>query len=327
MELLRRWAAAATSKGAQCWVQLSHPGRQSMRTLSWTPVAPSAVSMKFGRGLYGKPRALREDEILDIIARFARSAAVLKEAGFSGVQLHAAHGYLISAFLSPLTNVRTDRWGGSVENRQRFLFEVYRATRAAVGPDFPIAIKLNSADFQRGGFTEDESMQVVRRLEEEGIDLIEISGGSYESAAMMGLGEGARESTRAREAYFLEYAEQVRAITQVPLMLTGGFRSMEGMTHAVGSNAVDVVGLGRPLCMEPDLPRLLLAGELDEYPVAPRRMGVRELDTILEVFWFTQQLHKLAKGQKSDPHRSNVLTLLWVGVHALVDTVRMRLRM
>lgn len=310
LPMLRAWAAAAQSGGARCWVQLSHPGRQSLRTLSPVPVAPSAVPMTFGRGLYATPRALTEAEIHDVIARFARTAAIVKEAGFAGVQLMGAHGYLISSFLSPLTNRREDGWGGTPERRARFLTEVLRATRAAVGADYPVGIKLNSADFQRGGFEEDESLSVLRTLESEGIDLVEISGGSYENAVMMGQDVAVRASTKAREAYFLRYAEQARAVTGAPLMLTGGFRSLGGMRAAVADGAVDVVGLGRPMCVDPELPTRLLDGTAEPVVLPPRRVGVRELDAILEVFWYTQQLHRIAAGRDPDPHRGNWRALL-----------------
>lgn len=324
MPLLKQWAQIATQNGVQCWVQVSHPGRQSLRTLSPVPVAPSPVAMKFGRGLYATPRALTEPEIWDIIARFARTCSLIKTAGFSGVQLQGGHGYLISSFLSPLTNQREDDWGGTPEKRMRFLFEIYAAVRAAVGPRFPIGIKLNSADFQLGGFGEEESIEVVKRLQAVGIDLIEVSGGSYESAVMMGIQEQKRASTLAREAYFMEYAQKVREVCRVPLMLTGGFRTLEGMAEAVGSDAVDMVGLGRPLCLEPDLPLRLLRGEPASLAITPKRVGMRELDTLLEVFWYTQQLGRIAKGRAPDPARSSWWTLLCVAWASVVDTLRLQ---
>ncbi|MFN3431115.1 MAG: NADH:flavin oxidoreductase, partial [Candidatus Sericytochromatia bacterium] len=258
LPMLRRWAEAARSRGAQAWVQINHPGRQSMRGLSADPVAPSAVPLKTGGGLFATPRALTGAEIEDLIGRYARAAAVAKTAGFSGVQLHGAHGYLISQFLSPLANRRDDAWGGDPERRMRFLLAITRATREAVGPDFPIGVKLNSADFQRGGFDEAESMAVVQALDAEGIDMLEVSGGTYEAAAMVGNLHEQRASTRAREAYFLTYAERVRSLVRMPLMLTGGFRTLDGMADALESGAVDVIGLGRPLALEPDLVSILI---------------------------------------------------------------------
>ncbi|NDE61907.1 MAG: NADH:flavin oxidoreductase/NADH oxidase family protein, partial [Cyclobacteriaceae bacterium] len=198
------WAAAGKRQGTHIWVQLNHPGKQSPKFLSKEPVAPSAISLKKPLDrLFNTPRALTEAEILDLIARFAYAAKVSKESGFTGVQIHGAHGYLVSQFLSPTHNQRTDRWGGSLENRMRFVKEVYLAIRREVGDSFPVSIKLNSADFQKGGFTQEDSMEVIKQLSVLGMDLIEISGGTYEAPAMMGAAQ--KESTKTREAYFLTY--------------------------------------------------------------------------------------------------------------------------
>ena len=171
---LHRWAEAAQRWGGRLFMQLSHAGRQSPRSATWEPVAPSSVPLQGLRAVFARPRALEDAEIVAIIGRFARAAGVAKRAGFAGVQIHAAHGYLISQFLSPLTNRRTDRWGGSLDNRMRFLLEVLRAVRGAVGETYPIAVKLNSVDFQRGGLSREESMEVAAAIDAEGIDLLEI---------------------------------------------------------------------------------------------------------------------------------------------------------
>lgn len=301
---LSEWATAATANGAHAWVQINHPGRQVPRTLSSQPVAPSAVGLDLPGGTFATPRALEHVEIVDIVRRFAATAKTVVAAGFTGVQIHAAHGYLISQFLSPLSNHRTDDWGGTPEKRRRFLLEIVREVRAAIGSDVPLGVKLNSADFQRGGMTEDESSRVVLDLTEAGIDLLEISGGTYESAAMMGVSaEPVKESTRKREAYFLDYAERVRAATSLPLMLTGGFRTAEGMASALSSGAVDLVGLGRPLALEPDLPARLLSGATAASDVQPRRIGIRVLDSAAEISWHTVQLWRMGDGKDPAPHR------------------------
>jgi 2,4-dienoyl-CoA reductase-like NADH-dependent reductase (Old Yellow Enzyme family) len=301
---LRRWAEAAQANGARLWMQLNHTGRQSPRRLSPTPVAPSAVPLRGFFGTFAAPRALEEREIEALIARFARGASLARDAGFHGVQLHGAHGYLVSQFLSPLANRRADRWGGPIENRMHFLVEIVRAMRAQVGAAFPIGVKLNSADFQRGGFEVDDAKVVARALEREGVALLEVSGGNYESPAMAGRGElptRVRESTRLREAYFLEYAKEIRGATTMPIMLTGGMRTAATMSEVVASGAVDVVGLARPLTFEPDLPRRLLRGEAAE--AAPIRVhtGLKMVDDMLQIFWFQQQLHRMADGQEPDP--------------------------
>jgi 2,4-dienoyl-CoA reductase-like NADH-dependent reductase (Old Yellow Enzyme family) len=298
-DALRRWASAATSHGAQFWMQINHPGRQAPRNMDPHPVAPSAVPMKIGGGAFAKPRALEPAEIEDIIARFTRTAAVAKQSGFTGVQIHAAHGYLISQFLSPLTNLRDDAWGGDAARRRRFLLEIVKAVRAAVGPELAVSVKLNSADFQRGGFDEDESMQVVRALDEAKLDLLEVSGGTYERAEMFD--NGGRASTQQREAFFLEYAEKVRAIAKLPLMVTGGFRSRAGMDAALASGAVDVIGLARPLAVEPDLPNRLLAD------TSTRALSIRIhtpsklLDSAIVGAWHQYQLQRMAHGEAPDP--------------------------
>ncbi|WP_199841263.1 NADH:flavin oxidoreductase/NADH oxidase family protein [Streptomyces scabiei] len=244
LESLTRWAAATRDAGIPTWVQLNHPGRQSnLLALGHTPVAPSPVALNLPGA--ATPRELTGAEIEEIIDRFATAAAVCEKAGFAGVQIHGAHGYLVSQFLSPLTNQRTDEWGGDAERRMRFVLEVVRRVRARVSADFGVGIKLNSADFQRGGFSEEESRGVVAALAKEGIDLFEVSGGSYESLAMSG---SAAASTRAREAYFLEYAGTVRNLVgDIPVAVTGGFRSRAAMEQAVGAGECDVIGIaGRP---------------------------------------------------------------------------------
>ncbi|MCA8921228.1 MAG: NADH:flavin oxidoreductase/NADH oxidase family protein [Planctomycetes bacterium] len=304
----RAWAEAARGGGAQAWVQLNHPGRQSPRTLSAEPVAPSAVGVKGLGPAFAQPRALDALEVEALVERFAVAAALSERAGFGGIQIHAAHGYLISQFLSPLANVRDDAWGGDPPRRRRFLFEVLRATRAATQPGFAIGVKLNSADFQRGGFSERESLEVVRLLGEEAVDLIEISGGTYERAAMWE-GTPQQSSTRAREAYFLEFAERARDVTRAPLMLTGGFRSLEGMQAALASGAVDVIGLARPLAAEPDLPARLLAGEASAALPIRLGLGSRKLNLLVEGSWYQVQLQRMGSGKDPDPRMSSLRAL------------------
>ena len=198
-QLLKEWASVVNDSGQHLWPQINHPGRQALGYLNKEVVAPSSIKTKVGgmSSMFKKPRALEDFEIKEIINRFGNTAAILKEAGFTGVQIHRAHGYLVSQFLSPLVNHRNDKWGGSLENRARFVLELYRKIRSKVGDGFPIGIKINSADFQRGGFTEEESMEVVKMLGAEGIDLIEISGGTYEKPVMTGANQ--RKSTNKGE--------------------------------------------------------------------------------------------------------------------------------
>lgn len=317
---LTAWAKAGTAAGNHLWMQVAHAGRQSPRYVTGRPLAPSAVRLDL-LGAYATPRALTDDEIADLVGRFAHAAVVARDCGFTGVQVHGAHGYLVSSFLSPVTNRRTDGWGGSLEHRARFLLETVRAVRAAVGRDFPVALKLNSDDFRKGGFTSDECRRVVAWLNAESLDLLEVSGGTYEQPRLLGF-EGrasdaieVRPSTRAREAYFLGYAAALRGIARMPLMVTGGFRTRVGMEQALAGGDCDVIGLGRPLCWQPEFPGRLLAGETsaiedvddrlrlrDRGWLSPRSRGVagRALNAFASQAWYYCQLFRLGAGRDPD---------------------------
>jgi len=311
---LIEWAEIVKSHGSVGLVQINHPGRQTPRSLVAHPVAPSAVKVPGMAGTFAAPRELTNAEIDDIIARYATTARIVTKAGFDGVQIHGAHGYLVSQFLSPLANQRTDAWGGTPERRMRFVLEVAAAMRAEIG-DKALTIKLNSADFQRGGFSEDESLEVVGALVEAGIDLLEVSGGTYSSAAMLGVDPTVRESTRTREAYFLDYALRVRAAhPDLPLMLTGGFRTADAMNEAVASGAIDIVGLGRPLTLEPDVPGALLDGSASHTTVPTHRSGIRLLDSLTELTYYTVNMWRMGAAKEPKPKRPaaiNVATYMW----------------
>lgn len=315
LDALTRWAKAAHDTGTPILVQLNHPGRQcNPFAIGHVPVAPSAVPLSLPGS--PTPRELTGAEIEDIIGRFITAAVVCESAGFDGVQVHAAHGYLVTQFLSPLSNLRTDEWGGDATRRMRFLLEIVRGIRARVSPGFAVAVKLNSADFQRGGFSEDESRGVVAALAGEGIDLIEISGGNYESPAMSG---SAAASTREREAYFLDYARTVRELAAgVPLAVTGGFRSRQAIGTALADGDCDVIGLARPTVITPDAAAEILSNRTDVLPTHEIRYGMRGLlgklvdlktfDGVLNLAWNTDQLHRLGAGLKPDLNRGPVAT-------------------
>jgi 2,4-dienoyl-CoA reductase-like NADH-dependent reductase (Old Yellow Enzyme family) len=304
LEILQQWAAAGTRHGTQLWMQLNHPGKQAPRGLNRETVSPSAVPFRpeLAR-FFLTPRALTEAEIEEIITRFGTSAAVAKKAGFTGVQIHGAHGYLVSQFLSPHHNQRTDHWGGSEENRRRFVLAVLGEIRKKVGPGFPVGIKLNSADFQKGGFTEEESLDAIRALASAGIDLVEISGGTYEAPVMTG-SKKPKESTRIREAYFLEFAEKARAAVKIPLVVTGGFRTLSGMAGAIDSGAVDFVGIARLLAVEPDLPSRLLQGLEARQALHSISTGISAIDRMgmMEIAWYARQLHRMGQGREPKPN-------------------------
>lgn len=300
-DLLQQWAKTVKDTNTHLWAQINHPGRQAMEEVNNELFAPSAVPLVLGgRKKVSKkiPKALTENEILKIIKGFGNTAAILKDAGFTGVQIHGAHGYLVSQFLSPHSNIREDKWGGSLENRARFVLEIYRSIREKVGDDFPVGIKLNSADFQKGGFSEDESMEVVKMLSSEGIDLIEISGGTYEAPAMMGK---LKNSTRKREAYFIDYIEKARKITNTPLMLTGGFRTVTIMEEALASNKVDIIGIARPFAVFPNLPNEIFDGSRNDLTERFKKTGVKAIDRALGLIWYEAQIKRLGDGKKPDP--------------------------
>ena len=340
--MLARWAAVTQAHGAQAWLQLNHPGRQAPRFLNRHTVAPSAVPLRGMAGAFATPRALGDSEIERIVQRFATTASVAVASGFAGVQIHGAHGYLVSQFLSPLTNTRTDRWGGPLENRMRFLREVLAAVRAAVPGGFGVGLKLNSADFQRGGFEASDALEVVRALDGAGVDLLEVSGGTYERTVMWDgvprageIGGTARTgdapvaaSTRARagatrqhgvrgaaeegasearEAYFQTYAEQIRTVATMPLMLTGGFRTAAGMRAALASRAIDVIGLARPMALEPELPAQLLAGATDRARSVALAVGIKRVDTLLDAAFYKEQIRRLATGREPGGGRGAAL--------------------
>jgi 2,4-dienoyl-CoA reductase-like NADH-dependent reductase (Old Yellow Enzyme family) len=301
---LKTWASAKNGTSMKLWVQLNHPGKQSPKFLNSLPVAPSALALQAPLNrLFNTPKELNESEIQDIISRFAYAAKAVKGACFDGVQIHGAHGYLVSQFLSPKDNQRTDQWGGSLENRMRFVCELYQAIRAEVGSSFPIGIKLNSADFQRGGFTAEDSVRVAEKLSELGMDLIELSGGTYERPVMVGPTVGRadiKESTQKREGYFLEYAKAVRKKIKCPLMVTGGFRTGEFMSKVLENGDVDLVGLARPLAVDPDFPLKLLGNLNVESQVRSLTTGSGVLDKVfpLEIIWYTRQLQQMGRGRE-----------------------------
>lgn len=342
---LEQMANAGTTNNNELWMQLSHAGRQTIRYINAEPVGPSAVKVKLPGGAFGKPRALTEEDIEDIIKRFTRAAKVAKDTGFTGVQIHSAHGYLLSEFLSPMTNQRTDQWGGSLENRARLLLNIIRSVRKVVGPRFPLSVKLNSSDFQKGGFSNEDSVQVAQWLEKESLDLLELSGGTYEQLSFFGTGEKGKkapqlaQSTRLREAYFLDYAERIRKATKIPLMVTGGFRSLAGMNHALSNSSLDVIGLGRPLCVDTDIPNKLISGECGEAPryelglqIGPgilsstsRINRIRNFNHLYAQGWYCVQLLRLGRGKHADASMSPISGMYhylkneYQGVRALSD--------
>jgi len=318
---LASWAKAGTRNGNHFWAQISHAGRQTQKIVNPHPKAPSPIKLGLPGGQFGEPVALTKPEIKQIVRRFGVCAAAVQEAGFTGVQVHAAHGYLLSQFLSPRSNHRGDEYGGDLANRARMLLDVIASVRKAVGPDFPVAVKLNSADFQKGGFDFADSLEVVQWLETASVDLIEISGGTYEQPKLLGVAgmeeeekQEVKESTMIREAYFVDFALAMQEKVSIPLMVTGGFRQRRVMEQALETGSADLIGLGRPMCVMADAPNQLLAG-LDELPRYEDNLSLfpswlsflntfkplRALATFAVQFWFYGQIYAIGhRGQADD---------------------------
>lgn len=320
LDEFRRWARIGRSRGAQFWLQINHLGRQMRANLGQPTWAPSAVPLALGKMSrhFNTPQAMTSEVIEDVIQRFARTARLGELAGFTGVEIHAAHGYLLSQFLSPLTNRRTDEWGGSLENRARLLLEIVKAVRAAVSPTFAVAVKLNSADFQRGGFSADDARQVVRLLNELAVDLVELSGGSYEAPAMQGDARDGR--TLAREAYFVEFARDIRTVARMPVMVTGGIRRRPVAEHVVNSG-VDMVGIGTALAIDPNLPREWRIGKENAPALPPIAWKNKPLASLANMAAVKFQLRRLSLGKTTNPKVSPLRALI---LQQVADVARTR---
>ncbi|WBY02846.1 NADH:flavin oxidoreductase/NADH oxidase family protein [Ramlibacter tataouinensis] len=305
LDRLSQWARAAKAQGAQVWMQINHAGRQVPISVSRRAVAPSAVPLP--GPLFARPRALQGEEILALVQRFATTAKVAVQAGFDGVQIHAAHGYLISQFLSPQANRRQDDYGGDLQRRQRFLLEVIQAVRAAVGPHIPISVKLNASDFSRSGLTPDEALHHVSALERTSVDLLEISGGNFHTAAMLGMAAPETGAfARGSEGYFLDFARRARLVYSKPLMVTGGFRTGAAVDAALASGVIDLAGMARPMVMDAGIANRLLSGAAGDAAKAvlasgPRRAKARGLvGGLAEIAWYTVQMWRLSRGKPVD---------------------------
>lgn len=323
-------AQAAKEHGSLIVMQLNHAGRQTQKMINKHPKAPSDIGLKMGNGRFGRPTPLTADEINEAIDGFVNAASVAEQTGFDGVQVHAAHGYLISQFLSPLSNRRDDEWGGSLENRARFVLETIRKIREKVSSNFIVAVKLNSADFQKGGFSQEDSVRVAKWMEDAGVDFIEISGGNYEQPRMIDfnrkdpLATGKRKSTKEREAYFLDFVPLMRASVKLPVMVTGGFRSVSAMSSAIENDGVDLIGIGRPIVLNPDVPKRILAGEIDmlesrdeDLVIGNGLLGpkspigfLRDLNAWGALGWYYEHIYSLADGKNPDPTLSAFRALL-----------------
>ncbi len=286
--LLRRLAAAGSTDGAQVWPQLGHAGALAHGPIS-RPAGPSALDVD---GLRCDGLTRSEVDALPMI--YARAAAHAQGVGFGGVEIHAGHGFLLSQFLSPLFNHRTDHYGGSIEARCRLLLDIVRRVRAEVGAEFALAVKINSSDQLHGGLSEDDALVAISLLGDEGVDLIDISGGTYFPGAP------ASSDRRSAGPYFLEFARRARTVTDAPLMLTGGFKTRSEAAAAVMTGATDIVGLARAMVLDPDVAKAWLRPDGGD-PQFPR-FESRPAGGITA--WFTMRLTALANGEEDAFHPS-----------------------
>ena len=318
----REWAKAGSAQGARMWMQINHPGRQVFVATNPEAIAPSAIPVEIEgvSKLFSQPRAMDEADIRRVIAQFADTAELAERAGFDGVEIHAAHGYLLNQFLSPLTNRRSDDWGGSLENRARLLIEIVRAVRARVTPRFGVGVKLNSADFQKGGFDAEDAVAVVRMLNNEAVDLVEISGGSYESPAMQGRAQN--PGTRLREAYFLDFARDIVAVAEMPVMVTGGIRrratARQALTPEDGRPGVAMIGIAQAMAYAPDLPERWQKAEA-AIDVPAVHWKSRPLSGLATMAMTKTQLHRMGAGKA--PTKD-----VWAPWALLRDQIRSRRR-
>ncbi|RDW90485.1 NADH:flavin oxidoreductase/NADH oxidase family protein [Aspergillus mulundensis] len=327
-EKYRKYAEVSQAHGTPTIAQLCHPGRQSPRPAGRrgvfaSTIAPSPLPLDMGDGFvqrwlgwfaFPPPREMTQADIDTVTRQFVDAARLMADAGFSGIELHGAHGYLIDQFLNPKSNVRTDAYGGSAANRAKFVLDILQQTRAVVPSHFCIGIKFNSADHTSSSF--EDTMTQIGLLADAGIDFIEISGGSYEDPKMFTAGQQQPQPeksarTAAREAFFLEFAAAVR--TRYPsliLMLTGGFRSRAGAHYALSQNACDLVGIGRPAAIDPHFSKLLLDDSIEEseaqlklnkipLPFWAKMIPLAAIGAGAESTYYTGQIQRIAKGLKT----------------------------
>ena len=333
IEPFKRWAEAGKSEDGQFWMQINHPGRQVYAAMGETALSPSDKTMDMGNfsKMFAQPRAMTEEEIEVLIQRFTATSKQAELAGFTGVQVHAAHGYLISQFLSPLTNLRSDQWGGDINNRARVLIEIVKRIRQSVKPEFCVSVKLNSADFQRGGFELHDAKAVIQLLNELNVDLVELSGGSYESPAMQGRvtekDAEKPETTLRREAYFVDFAREIASVAKMPIMVTGGILRRVVAEQALEKDSagfgVEMLGLAQAMAFRPDLPNQWREHELEIK--LPQVNWKNKTFAALAVMSVTKvQLKRLAQGKSPKANVSPFFSLIGDQIETNKRTKRYR---
>ncbi|KAF4461148.1 NADH oxidase [Fusarium albosuccineum] len=323
VEAYRALASVCRRAGTPAIMQINHPGRQSplgsgKRAFWAKSLAPSAVPLDMGSDfmsrfiaglVFGTPKEMSLAEIDDVIQRFANAARIAAEAGFDGVEIHAAHGYLLTQFLSAKTNLRTDAYGGSATARAKIVVDIIKAVRAVVPATFCVGLKFNSADHQSPTELQ-ECLEQAVVIAEAGLDFLEVSGGTYEDPLMMAGAEtvAKSEKTAARESFFLEFAREIRAkLPDMPLMVTGGFRSRAGMEAALKEGACDLIGIGRPSILNPSLPvNTILSKEVSsedakvyarrvQTPWLLKKIAPKSVGAGVESTWYSKQMQMIGR--------------------------------
>ncbi len=318
---------ARLSKQNNCKVvmQINHPGRQVFKKMGGKALSASSVALNMGKHshLFGVPKAMTQTDIDDVITRFTQTALQAEKAGFNGVQIHAAHGYLLAQFLSPLTNKRDDKWGGSLQNRARLLLEITRSIKAVCSPTLSVSVKLNSADFQRGGFEPSDAQVVVDLLNELNVDFVELSGGSYEAPAMQG--KTGDERTLAREAYFLEFAKAISHRSSIPIMTTGGISRLSIANNVIESG-VALVGIATALAYQPNLPNKWQNEPLQLAVLPSVTWQDKTLAGLATMALVKRQIRRLGQGKPVKTNASPIFTLISDQLRSVKLTKRYRNR-
>ena len=318
---------ARLSKQNNCKVvmQINHPGRQVFKKMGGKAISASSVALNMGKHshLFGVPKAMTQTDIDDVITRFTQTALQAEKAGFNGVQIHAAHGYLLAQFLSPLTNKRDDKWGGSLQNRARLLLEITRSIKAVCSPTLSVSVKLNSADFQRGGFEPSDAQVVVDLLNELNVDFVELSGGSYEAPAMQG--KTGDERTLAREAYFLEFAKAISHRSSIPIMTTGGISRLSIANNVIESG-VALVGIATALAYQPNLPNKWQNEPLQLAVLPSVTWQDKTLAGLATMALVKRQIRRLGQGKPVKTNASPIFTLISDQLRSVKLTKRYRNR-
>ena len=292
---LKNWSEVAKKHGSHFWGQINCAGRQTTRFINGKPIAPSPIRLKGKLGFFAKPKAMSQNDILEYIDRYGNTAEILKEAGFTGVQIHAAHGYLISQFLSPRTNKRKDEFGGDISGRAKFLYEAYKSIRSKVGDDFPVAVKINSSDYSKGGFSEEDCVTVIRELSSMGVDLIEVSGGTYENMTFL---EGIKSEDQNSDPYFAEFAKLLEENFPTPIMLTGGVHDNTSARTLLEQKYADMVGIARPFLVDPGLGKKFLAEDTFSLSPPPLPTTSQAFSWMLEGGYYSKFLINIATRNK-----------------------------